>query len=117
MVDPIGGDVAVGLLATLRPGGLLVTLKGRNPRLESAAAQRGVRLAFTYVTPDGAAMAGVAQLLGPRTVGIRLVSEDRHEPITKSGCAWWVPSRSPDNHPTWSDHESPRIAARTRLRR
>ncbi|MGK5673287.1 NADP-dependent oxidoreductase [Micromonospora sp. URMC 106] len=64
VVDPIGGDVAVGLLATLRPGGLLVTLKGRSPRLESAAAQRGVRLAHTYVTPDGAAMAQVAQLLG-----------------------------------------------------
>ncbi|MFG1659946.1 NADP-dependent oxidoreductase [Micromonospora chersina] len=64
VVDPIGGDAAVGLLATVRPGGLLVTLKGRDPRLESAAAQRGVRLAFTYVTPDGAAMARVAHLLG-----------------------------------------------------
>jgi NADPH:quinone reductase-like Zn-dependent oxidoreductase len=64
VVDPISGDIAVGLLATLRPGGILVTLKGRNPRLETAAADRGVRLAYTYVTPDGAALAKVAQLLG-----------------------------------------------------
>jgi NADPH:quinone reductase-like Zn-dependent oxidoreductase len=64
VVDPIGGDVAVRLLATLRPGGILVTLKGSDAKLESAAADRGVRLAYTYVAPDGAGMAEVARLLG-----------------------------------------------------
>jgi NADPH:quinone reductase-like Zn-dependent oxidoreductase len=72
VVDPIGGDVAVGLLATLRPGGILVTLKGSDARLEAAAADRGVRLAHTYVAPDGAAMNQVAQLLGDGRLRVEL---------------------------------------------
>jgi NADPH:quinone reductase-like Zn-dependent oxidoreductase len=72
VVDPIGGEVAIGLLTTLRPGGILVTLKGRDARLESAAADRGVRLAYTYVTPDGATMAQVAQLLSDGRLRVEL---------------------------------------------
>jgi NADPH:quinone reductase-like Zn-dependent oxidoreductase len=63
-VDPIGGETAVRLLDTLRPGGTLVTLKGKDPDLESAAAARGRRVAYTYVAPDGATLAEVAAWLG-----------------------------------------------------
>lgn len=48
---PGEGEVAVGLLATLRPGGILVTLKGRNSRLESAAADRGASGRFDCPAP------------------------------------------------------------------
>jgi NADPH:quinone reductase-like Zn-dependent oxidoreductase len=63
-VDPIGGETAVRLLDTLRPGGILVTLKGKDPGLEGAATARGLRLGYTYVAPDGETLAKVAELLG-----------------------------------------------------
>lgn len=60
-VDPVGGAEFFRLLDVVRPGGIVVTLKGEGPEHREAAEQRGVRAGFTYVRPDAA-------LLGDRIV-------------------------------------------------
>ncbi|WP_250907733.1 NADP-dependent oxidoreductase [Nonomuraea sp. NEAU-A123] len=63
VVDPRGGQEALRLLDVLRPGGILVTLKGDDARLTEAARARGLRVGFVYVAPDGAGLANLAALM------------------------------------------------------
>lgn len=71
-IDPIGGETARRLLDTLRPGGVLVTLKGRDPDLERAADAAGRRLAYTYVAPAGATLAQLAEWLAGGRLRVRV---------------------------------------------
>ncbi|MFC6094651.1 NADP-dependent oxidoreductase [Saccharothrix lopnurensis] len=74
VVDTRGGPDALRLLDVLRPGGVLVTLKGQDDALDRAAAARGLRTAYTYVSPDAEALAAVADLLARG--GLRIAIED-----------------------------------------
>ncbi|MEV8565889.1 NADP-dependent oxidoreductase [Streptomyces sp. NPDC051322] len=64
VVDPRGGEDFHRLLGVLRPGGILVTLKGESADHRRSARERGVRAGFTYVHPDRAALDRIAALLG-----------------------------------------------------
>ncbi|MPY41180.1 NADP-dependent oxidoreductase [Streptomyces phyllanthi] len=55
-VDPMGGAEFFRLLDVVRPGGVVVTLKGEGPEHRRAAEEHKVRSAFTYVRPDGAVL-------------------------------------------------------------
>ena len=63
VIDPRGGADFERLLAVLRPGGIIVTLKGEAPGTRELARASGVRAAFTYVQPDGAVLTEVANLM------------------------------------------------------
>jgi len=68
VVDPRGGADFERLLAVLRPGGIVVTLKGEAPGMRKLALARGVRAGFTYVQPDGAVLTEVAELMARGSV-------------------------------------------------
>lgn len=63
VVDPRGGTDFISLLDALRPGGVIVTLKGRQSGYDAALAERGVRVGYTRVTPDGPTLSKIARLL------------------------------------------------------
>lgn len=63
VVDPRGGEDFTALLDVLQPGGIIVTLKGKEPGQEEQARARGLRVGYTYVTPDAAALTEIAQRL------------------------------------------------------
>ncbi|MFJ6654790.1 NADP-dependent oxidoreductase [Streptomyces sp. NPDC091377] len=62
-VDLMGGAEFFRLLDVVRPGGIVVTLKGEGPDHRRAAAQHGVRTGFTYVRPDAAVLGQAAPLI------------------------------------------------------
>lgn len=64
VLDPRGGPDFATLLGAVRPGGVIVTLKGESPGQRAQAAAAGVRAEFTYVAPDRAALGRLAELLG-----------------------------------------------------
>lgn len=70
VIDPRGGDDFRRLLATLRPGGILVTLKGEQPDHTALVRARGVRAGYVYVAPDGSALERIAPLLADRRLRI-----------------------------------------------
>lgn len=72
VVDTRGGAGSVELLDALRPGGIIVTLKGQDPDLDEAAARRGLRTGYEYVAPDAGALDNVASLLGAGRLRVAL---------------------------------------------
>jgi NADPH:quinone reductase-like Zn-dependent oxidoreductase len=62
VLDPLGGESPLRSLATLRPGGILVSLLGGSPELAEHAAAAGVRLALMLVEADHAGMAAIVDL-------------------------------------------------------
>jgi NADPH:quinone reductase-like Zn-dependent oxidoreductase len=62
VLDPLGGDSPLRSLATLRPGGTLVSLLGGGPDLIERAAARGVRATAMLVEADRAGMVAIAGL-------------------------------------------------------
>ncbi|GGV65025.1 NADPH:quinone reductase [Streptomyces longisporoflavus] len=62
-VDPRGGADFRQLLDVLRPGGIVVTLKGEADGHRAAARERGVRAGFTYVRPNRAVLEQAAPML------------------------------------------------------
>jgi NADPH:quinone reductase-like Zn-dependent oxidoreductase len=62
-VDTRGGEEFMRLLSVVRPGGIIVSLLGRNADYERMAAERNVRTGFTYVAPDGKILAEIAGLI------------------------------------------------------
>lgn len=72
VVDTRGGEDAVRLLDVLRPGGVLVTLKGQSDALDAAARDRGLRTGYTYVGPDAEALADIARRLAGGTLRIEV---------------------------------------------
>lgn len=64
VLDPRGGRDFLSLLDVLRPGGIIVTLKGQQSGYDAAIAARGVRAGYTRVAPNGAALGTIAELMG-----------------------------------------------------
>ncbi|MFJ5261674.1 NADP-dependent oxidoreductase [Streptomyces sp. NPDC088387] len=62
-VDPMGGAEFFRLLDVVRPGGIVVTLKGEGPDHRRVAEQHKARAGFTYVQPDAAVLERAAPLL------------------------------------------------------
>ncbi|MGA5407983.1 NADP-dependent oxidoreductase [Streptomyces lavendulocolor] len=67
-VDPMGGAEFFRLLDVVRPGGIVVTLKGEGPDHRRTAQDHGVRAGFTYVHPDGPVLGRLAGLLAAGAV-------------------------------------------------
>lgn len=64
VVDPIGGEYGPRSLATLRPGGLLVSLASpAEAYLADEARQQGRRAGFLLVQPDHAGLRSLAELV------------------------------------------------------
>ncbi|MFI5776256.1 NADP-dependent oxidoreductase [Nocardia sp. NPDC051570] len=77
VLDPLGGDSALGSLRTLRPGGVVVSLL---PVPEAAHAAAGVRAAVLLVEADHAGMTALADLaeagrLRPTIAGVFPLAE------------------------------------------
>ncbi|MEV6218889.1 NADP-dependent oxidoreductase [Nocardia sp. NPDC051833] len=69
VLDTLGEENSRRSLPTLRPGGLLVTIRaGAQDDLRAAAAERGVRFAALLVEADHAGMNAVAELLAAGTL-------------------------------------------------
>ncbi|MFJ2836945.1 NADP-dependent oxidoreductase [Nocardia sp. NPDC087230] len=69
VLDTLGEENSHRSLPTLRPGGLLVTIRaGAQDDLRAAAAERGVRFAALLVEADHAGMNAVADLLAAGTI-------------------------------------------------
>ncbi|MEV0521997.1 NADP-dependent oxidoreductase [Streptomyces sp. NPDC050439] len=83
-VDPRGGEEFTRLLSVVTPGGTLVTLKGEQPGQAEQAAAHGVRAGYTYVRPDGPALAGAAELLAS---GAMRTEIQRVLPLEQAGAA------------------------------
>lgn len=69
-LDTRGGTDFRRLLGAVRPGGVIVSLLGRDPRHEEAARSVNVRAEFTYVAPDGELLAQAGRFMAAR--GIRV---------------------------------------------
>lgn len=78
VVDTRSGEDFLRLLETLRPGGTIVTLLGEQDGQAAAAERRGVRLAYTYVAPDGRTLSGLSELMRQRRLRINV---DRSFPL------------------------------------
>jgi NADPH:quinone reductase-like Zn-dependent oxidoreductase len=72
VVDTRGGADFERLLGVLRPGGVIVSLLGKEAGHEQAARARGVRAGFTYVAPDGQTLGKIAQLMADGGLRIRV---------------------------------------------
>lgn len=69
-LDTRGGPDFLRLLGTVRPGGVLVTLVGEGPRFREAARSADVRPEFTYVSPDGAALARAGRFIAAHDIRV-----------------------------------------------
>jgi NADPH:quinone reductase-like Zn-dependent oxidoreductase len=75
VIDAVGGDVAMRSLDTLRPGGLLICLRGDSAQEAIAAApHRGLRAIGMIVEPDGDGLEELAEMARTRRLKV-LVEE------------------------------------------
>jgi NADPH:quinone reductase-like Zn-dependent oxidoreductase len=70
--DTVGGDTTEPLLATLRAGGVLVTIAGTPPK--EAARQRGVRAELLLMHDSSAQLAEIAELIARGAVRVEIAS-------------------------------------------
>lgn len=63
VVESRGGSDFLQLLDVIRPGGIIVTLKGERPGYRDKAVRRGVRAGYVYVSPDREALTEIARYL------------------------------------------------------
>lgn len=68
--DTVGGETTQQLVATLREGGILVTIAGQPP--EQQAAERGVRTEGVYATPKPEQLAEIAGLVASGEVKVEI---------------------------------------------
>ena len=66
--DTVGGALTDALLATVREGGVLVTIAGAPP--EQAAAERGVRAELLIMSPSAEQLARIAELVASGAVKV-----------------------------------------------
>ncbi|MEA5359102.1 NADP-dependent oxidoreductase [Amycolatopsis sp., V23-08] len=73
VLDLLGGEHTLGLLGTLRPGGLLILTIGQvTAELAAAAAARGVRITGFLVEPDSAGLAELSRLVERGELSVHL---------------------------------------------
>ncbi|WP_327325069.1 zinc-binding dehydrogenase [Streptomyces sp. NBC_01210] len=73
VLDTIGGEYGPRSLATLRPGGILVSIASpAEAYLAEEAEQRGLRAAFTIVEPDNAGPKEIAALIEARRLRVHV---------------------------------------------
>jgi NADPH:quinone reductase-like Zn-dependent oxidoreductase len=68
--DAVGGETTEQLLATLRPGGVLVTIANAAP--EDAARGRGVRAERAVMKPDAGQLGRIARLLADGDIRVEI---------------------------------------------
>jgi NADPH:quinone reductase-like Zn-dependent oxidoreductase len=71
VVDPISGDYGLRSLPTLRPGGLLIDVRGTGPDrapIRAEAERRGLRYVEFGFTPSGADLAHITELVDRRAL-------------------------------------------------
>ena len=71
--DTVGGETTQPLLATLRDGGLLVTIAAAPP--EAQAAERGVRAELLVMSPSAEQLARIADLVAAGEVQVEIAHE------------------------------------------
>jgi NADPH:quinone reductase-like Zn-dependent oxidoreductase len=69
-LDTVGGDVTASLVATLRPGGIIVTIASAPP--EDAARERGVRAELAIQHPDPDQLTRIGDLVASGEVRVEL---------------------------------------------
>lgn len=79
VLDLVGGEVASRSIGVIKPGGVLVTTVG--PLNESEAAQRQVRAEHTYMSPNAADLAEIANLVDQGILNVHL---GRVLPLTRA---------------------------------
>ena len=88
VVDPIAEDYGPRSLRVLRPGGVLLDIRGAGPdrtAVEAAVAESGLRYVRFGFTPSGADLAEIAGLVDR---GALRVVVDRVLPLTQAADAW-----------------------------
>ena len=68
--DTVGGEMTVALVATLRQGGILVTIAAAPP--EDAARERGARAELLEMSPSSEQLARIAELVENRDVRVEI---------------------------------------------
>jgi NADPH:quinone reductase-like Zn-dependent oxidoreductase len=68
--DTVGGETTQTLVATVREGGVIVTIAGPPPRQE--AAERGVRADLLIMSPDSGQLARIAELVAGGEVHVEI---------------------------------------------
>jgi NADPH:quinone reductase-like Zn-dependent oxidoreductase len=68
--DTVGGEMTVALVATLRQGGILVTIAAAPP--EDAARERGARAELLSMSPRSEQLARIAELVENRDVRVEI---------------------------------------------
>ncbi|RLK55091.1 NADP-dependent oxidoreductase [Actinokineospora cianjurensis] len=85
VLDLLGGDHTLGLLDTLRPGGLLVLTIGQiSPEVAAAAKTRGVRVSPFLVEPDSAGLEALTALVERDALRVHV---DHVLPLAEAGKA------------------------------
>ncbi|MFQ6395538.1 NADP-dependent oxidoreductase [Nocardia sp. KC 131] len=84
VIEPRGGADFLDLIEVVRPGGVIVTLKGERPEYRDRLAARGVRAGYVYVSPDREALSEIARYLGDGTLRIEI---DRTFPLVEVATA------------------------------
>jgi NADPH:quinone reductase-like Zn-dependent oxidoreductase len=68
--DTVGGEMTQSLLATVREGGILITIAGAPP--EQAAMERGVRAELLIMNPSSRQLAQIAELVASGEVHVEI---------------------------------------------
>lgn len=84
VLDTRGGADFHRLTGVLRPGGVIVTLKGEQPDHRARLAGAGVRGRYVYVSPDRQALSEISSLLGTDRLTIAI---DRVLPLGEAAAA------------------------------
>ncbi|MGF6898416.1 NADPH:quinone reductase-like Zn-dependent oxidoreductase [Nocardia sp. GAS34] len=72
VIEPRGGADFLDLIEVVRPGGVIVTLKGERPEYRDPLTARGVRGGYVYVGPDRQALSEIARTLGDGALRIEI---------------------------------------------
>jgi NADPH:quinone reductase-like Zn-dependent oxidoreductase len=80
--DTVGGETAATLLATVREGGVIVSIAGEPPTVQ--AADRGVRAELLIMTPSSEQLAKIGQLVAAGEVSVEIAETFSLSDIAKA---------------------------------
>jgi len=80
--DTVGGEITEALLATVRQGGILITIAAAPP--EAAAAERGARAELLIMSPNPAQLARIAELVASGDVHVEISNTFPLEEVAKA---------------------------------